>query len=214
LKYLSAATLKIDQSFIRDMLHDPDDLAIVEGVLGLATAFRRQAIAEGVETIEHGKMLLRLGCELGQGYGIARPMPAAEVNGWIANWRVDASWLGLEPIARNELPALFAVVDHNAWMLAIDRYIRGENDKPLPLNDRECRFGQWLHEEGRQHYLGSAPFEAIEPLHHRIHDRAQELVEILSRHGSTEASAGLTTLHHLSEEMLSQLDSLLREGAA
>jgi diguanylate cyclase (GGDEF)-like protein/PAS domain S-box-containing protein len=214
LKYLSAATLKIDQSFIRDMLNDPDDLAIVEGVLGLAMAFRRQAIAEGVETIEHGKMLLRLGCELGQGYGIARPMPAAEVGGWIAGWRVDASWLGLEPIARNELPALFAVVDHNAWMLAIDRYIRGESEKLLPLDDRECRFGQWLHEDGQKRYQGRIPFETIEPLHHRIHDRAQELVEILSRHGSVEASAGLTTLHQLSEEMLSHLDALLREETA
>jgi EAL domain-containing protein (putative c-di-GMP-specific phosphodiesterase class I) len=68
--------LKIDQSFVRDMLDDPDDLAILEGVIGLARAFRRQVIAEGVETVEHGEMLLQLGCELAQGYGIARPMPA------------------------------------------------------------------------------------------------------------------------------------------
>ena len=48
-----------------------------EGILGLATAFRRRAIAEGVETVAHGETLLRLGCDLGQGYGIARPMAAA-----------------------------------------------------------------------------------------------------------------------------------------
>jgi EAL domain-containing protein (putative c-di-GMP-specific phosphodiesterase class I) len=79
---LAVAQLKIDQSFVRDMLDDPDDLAILEGVLGLAIAFRRQVIAEGVETVEHGKMLLQLGCELAQGYGIARPMPADELPGW------------------------------------------------------------------------------------------------------------------------------------
>ncbi|WP_320416255.1 EAL domain-containing protein [Candidatus Reidiella endopervernicosa] len=66
-KRLPADQLKIDQSFVRGMLDDPEDLAILEGVMGLATAFRRQAIAEGVETVQHGEMLLRLGCELGQG---------------------------------------------------------------------------------------------------------------------------------------------------
>ena len=67
LKRLSVTQLKIDQSFVRDMLDDPDDLAILDGVLGLATAFRRQPIAEGVETVEHGEMLLQLGCEVAQG---------------------------------------------------------------------------------------------------------------------------------------------------
>ncbi|PKO50057.1 MAG: GGDEF domain-containing protein, partial [Betaproteobacteria bacterium HGW-Betaproteobacteria-21] len=92
LKRLPADILKIDQSFVRDMLDDPDDLAIIEGVIGLATAFRREVIAEGVETVAHGELLLALGCDLAQGYGIARPMPAAELPGWIATWHPDGAW--------------------------------------------------------------------------------------------------------------------------
>jgi EAL domain-containing protein (putative c-di-GMP-specific phosphodiesterase class I) len=92
LKKLPAEVLKIDQSFVRDMLTDPDDLAIVEGVIGLAKAFRRQVIAEGVETAAHGRRLLELGCECAQGYGIARPMPASEVAGWAATWTPEAVW--------------------------------------------------------------------------------------------------------------------------
>ena len=92
LKRLRVALLKIDQSFVRDMLEDPDDLAILEGVIGLAAAFKRQVIAEGVETIEHGTALLHLGCELAQGYGIARPMPGAEMFAWVAAWRPDPAW--------------------------------------------------------------------------------------------------------------------------
>jgi EAL domain-containing protein (putative c-di-GMP-specific phosphodiesterase class I) len=92
LKKLPAEMLKIDQTFVRDMLTDPDDLAIVEGVIGLARAFRRQVIAEGVETAAHGQVLLELGCELAQGYGIARPMPASAVAGWVAGWRPDPAW--------------------------------------------------------------------------------------------------------------------------
>lgn len=87
LKRLPAESLKIDQSFVRDMLGDPDDLAIVRGVIGLAAAFRRRVVAEGVETAEHGRRLLELGCVLAQGYGIARAMPAAELPTWIGEYK-------------------------------------------------------------------------------------------------------------------------------
>lgn len=92
LRRLPVDTLKIDQSFVRDMLDDQDDLAIVHGVIGLAAAFHRQVIAEGVETVAHGLKLLALGCELAQGYVIARPMPASEVLAWTANWKTFPAW--------------------------------------------------------------------------------------------------------------------------
>ena len=92
LKLLRVAMLKIDQSFVRDMLEDPDDLAILQGVIGLATAFKRQVIAEGVETVAHGTLLLQLGCELAQGYGIAQPMSAEQMPAWSTAWRPDAAW--------------------------------------------------------------------------------------------------------------------------
>lgn len=92
LKRLPAQVIKIDQSFVRDMLEDPDDLAIVEGVVGLAKSFRRKVIAEGVETVAHGVALLQLGCELAQGYGIARPMLGANIPYWVSNWKADDSW--------------------------------------------------------------------------------------------------------------------------
>jgi diguanylate cyclase (GGDEF)-like protein len=92
IKRLPAYLIKIDQSFVRDMLEDVDDLAIVESVIGLAKTFKREIIAEGVETIEHGVALLELGCELAQGYGIARPMPSGNIPEWVSNWKADDSW--------------------------------------------------------------------------------------------------------------------------
>lgn len=86
LKHLPAHTLKIDQSFVRDMVNDPEDRAIVNGVIGLAKAFGREVIAEGVENVEQRDMLLSLGCFRMQGYGIAHPMPAQDVPAWIAAW--------------------------------------------------------------------------------------------------------------------------------
>jgi len=92
LKRLRVALLKIDQSFVRDMLDDPNDLAILEGVIGLAAAFKRDVIAEGVETVEHGTLLLQLGCELGQGFGIARPMPPEQIPAWVRTWQPADAW--------------------------------------------------------------------------------------------------------------------------
>jgi diguanylate cyclase (GGDEF)-like protein/PAS domain S-box-containing protein len=92
LKRLPADMLKIDQSFVRNMLVDRDDLHLVSAVIGLARSFGLGVIAEGVETIEHGAMLMRLGCDLAQGYGIARPMPADDVLSWVASFDTAAVW--------------------------------------------------------------------------------------------------------------------------
>ena len=97
LKHLPADMLKIDQSFVRNMLSDDEHLAIVRGVIGLATAFNRKVIAEGVESIEHGAALLREGCTLAQGYGIARPMPPGDLPDWIDNWQAPTHWLNTQP---------------------------------------------------------------------------------------------------------------------
>jgi len=92
LKHLPVRTIKIDQSFVRNMLDDADDLAILQGVISLARAFGREVVAEGVETVAHGTRLLQLGCDLAQGYGIAHPMPAVALPTWLASWQPDPSW--------------------------------------------------------------------------------------------------------------------------
>ncbi|ATG91908.1 putative bifunctional diguanylate cyclase/phosphodiesterase [Methylomonas koyamae] len=92
LKALPAETLKIDQSFIRDILADPEDLAIVAGIINLSAAFNRRVVAEGVESAAHGLLLLELGCDNAQGYGIARPMPAEQLSVWISAWTPHQEW--------------------------------------------------------------------------------------------------------------------------
>ncbi len=99
LKKLPVAQLKIGQSFVRGMLDDPKDRAILKSIIELAAVFELQVIAKGVETVGHGVKLLQLGCELGQGYAIAHPMLAAELPDWIANWRPDPAWRDVQPAA-------------------------------------------------------------------------------------------------------------------
>ncbi len=92
LRRLSTQTLKIDQHFVRDMLDDADDRTIVESVIRLSESFQRQVVAEGVETEAHARVLLELGCRIGQGYGIGRPMPAAALERWLVDWQAAGFW--------------------------------------------------------------------------------------------------------------------------
>ncbi len=89
LRRLPVNCVKIDKSFVIDMLQDENDYAIVKSVISLAKVFRREVIAEGVESIEHGKKLYQMGCENLQGYGIAKPMPLDQ----LAEWLLDDQWL-------------------------------------------------------------------------------------------------------------------------
>jgi EAL domain-containing protein (putative c-di-GMP-specific phosphodiesterase class I) len=92
LRHLPIQTLKIDQSFVRDMLEDENDLAIVRSVIGLAASFKRYVIAEGVESLEHGIVLMSMGCYQIQGYVIAKPMPAADFVLWLQHWQMPIEW--------------------------------------------------------------------------------------------------------------------------
>jgi diguanylate cyclase (GGDEF)-like protein len=94
LRKLPVHVLKIDQSFVRDMLSDPDDMGIVRGIIELANVFGLQVVAEGVETLEHGAALHKLGCRLVQGYGIAKPMHAELFPAWCDAW-VKTGWNSL-----------------------------------------------------------------------------------------------------------------------
>ncbi len=87
LKRLPLDLLKIDRSFVHNMLNDSQDMAIVQGVIGLSQTFGCIVVAEGIESAEQAEQLIAAGCEIGQGNGIAKAMPAEELPLWIRNYR-------------------------------------------------------------------------------------------------------------------------------
>ncbi len=213
LKRLHADTLKIDQSFVRDILDDKEDLAVVEAVIGLATVFNRKLVAEGVETPEHGALLMRLGCDIAQGYGIARPMPAAQVVDWAAAFQphtlwhlwTDTEW------ALSDLPLLVAQYDHLQW---ITRVIMSVEDTPLRLSPDElknhhmCRFGQWYYSYGQARYGHLVEFSALEPIHMQVHQVGHEIVRLRATGGIDASRMLCKTLLGLKDRMLAMLSAL------
>jgi diguanylate cyclase len=90
-RQLPIKTIKIDKSFVINMLGSSDDHAIVSSVIKLCETFGRQVIAEGVETERHNSVLRDLGCTCGQGFGIARPLPPDDATDWLRRHNSNAS---------------------------------------------------------------------------------------------------------------------------
>lgn len=85
LKNLPASTLKVDQSFVRHLSSDNADRVIVPALINLAHKLKLRVVAEGIETPEAYASLAAWGCNEGQGYWIARPMPVAQFEAWLSS---------------------------------------------------------------------------------------------------------------------------------
>ena len=215
LRAIPAEVLKIDRSFVKDLLDDSDDLILVEGVISLAKAFRRVVVAEGVETAEHGLMLMRLGCDIAQGFGIARPMPAAEVPAWSVAYQADPQWaLWADiPWEMEDFPLLVAKYDHIGW---VRRVLDNLSGSPLRLEQGEltdhhkCRFGHWYYHQGKARYGHLAAFLELEETHAYVHKLGPEIVRLHAEGNQTQALALAKELLDVRDKVLRHLDDLQR----
>jgi EAL domain-containing protein (putative c-di-GMP-specific phosphodiesterase class I) len=210
LKRLPAHELKIDQSFVRDMLQNPEDLAIVEGVIGLSNAFGRSVIAEGVETEDHGVLLLRLGCELAQGYGVARPMAAEHIGAWIQSWQPPPAWRALAAHTphRADQPLIFAEVEHRHWVRQIELSMVNGLPAP-PMNVHECRFGKALDRLLKDpRFNRRAEAGHLVELHEATHLAAARLMAHVQRGEHAQTAEALAQLHAATDALVLQLRTM------
>jgi diguanylate cyclase (GGDEF)-like protein/PAS domain S-box-containing protein len=213
LRRLPVDGLKIDQTFVRDMLDDSNDLAIVEGVIALAQVFQSHVIAEGVETTEHAIMLMRLGCDIVQGFGIARPMPADDLPGWVGRFKPDPQW-SLWADTHWELsdfPLLVAQYDHVRWVkrvvMSVDQPV-GRLDEHEVADKHACRFGHWYDHHGRQHYGDMPEFTALDGIHGRVHEIGTRMMRLHGEGRTDEARQLSPQLLQLKDSILAQLHEL------
>ena len=174
LKRLHIDAMKIDQSFIQGMLDTPEDLAIVGGVIAFAQPFGCRVIGEGAETIEHLLTLLELGCEVIQGYGLARPMPADQLTAWLRAFQPDPLWRlsATTRPSRDHFELLLVEANHRAWThQAIELYRQHRDADALP-GEFECPLGTWLNKPRTRQLNKHEEFGQIERLHHAIHQMA------------------------------------------
>jgi diguanylate cyclase (GGDEF)-like protein/PAS domain S-box-containing protein len=200
LKRLPSRIIKIDQSFVRGILNNAEDVTIIEGVLGLASAFHRQVVAEGVETAAHGRVLLNLGCDVAQGYGIAHPMPAANLSNWIAAWEPDPSWRNAPVFSEADRPLLYVTVDHRAWIHGLEALLRGESLTEPPVSPSRCRLRKWLSTLGPSCGRDLGLAQTLEALDCELHHMAKEILDLHKVGRVQDAQAKLQDLNQLGEE--------------
>jgi|GEM_PF-250016 len=204
--------LKIDQNFVKDMLDDVRDLDIVEGVLRLAEALKRPVVAEGVETIEVGIMLLQLGCRYAQGYGIARPMPASQIIEWLDKWKNNSIWHKL-PAETKGLPEYYdlnvSIFSHRQWLNNILKAFEADDLSQLPeLNEDNCQFGRWYNGIGRTRYGSHPSFAFILPKHNQIHRLAKTVSSTYQKGENEKLQSELEQIRKEGEELITLLQKL------
>jgi diguanylate cyclase (GGDEF)-like protein/PAS domain S-box-containing protein len=203
--------VKIDQTFVRDMLADPNDLEIVISVVKLGRAFNRPVIAEGVETLEHGSMLILIGCHYGQGYGIGRPMPAEDFQSWEADWSSRRECMEISGTGEcQDLSLMVAAQSHLHWVRRVAEALEHPSrSRASDIDPYQCHFCRWYADSGASRYGKLEQFKAIAPCHERVHAIAARLLDLAERGETAKAQGGLADLYAAREELLGHLYGLV-----
>lgn len=180
LRHLPVNIVKIDQSFVRDLIDDPDDYTIVDGVIGLTQSFNRDVIAEGVETTTHGLMLMLMGCDHAQGYGIARPMPPEDLKTWLNDYQANQDWLDLAKqtlTAKQKFLALFSI-ENKQWLsrmiTILESQVEDLHQWPA-INHDKSLYSLWIEHARHQQLFDSVWLENLEQAFQQLHQLGHDL---------------------------------------
>jgi diguanylate cyclase (GGDEF)-like protein/PAS domain S-box-containing protein len=207
LKKLPMNSIKIDKNFIVDILENSSSMSIVEATVGLGQAFSTSVVAEGVESIEHGKILLQFGCHLGQGFGIAKPMSGESVGKWIKNWKGNNLWKTIEPIPSENRSILYASTEHRKWVTQVENYIYGKSKELPQLNSNKCLLGRWLIRNSDGICSQNHEFQEVKELHDELHKFAEYIIFSSDENKTVH----LNKLHGIKREILAKFDTLINK---
>jgi EAL domain-containing protein (putative c-di-GMP-specific phosphodiesterase class I) len=201
LRHLPVNVVKIDQTFVRDLIDDPDDYTIVDGVIALTQSFHREVIAEGVETTTHGLMLLLIGCDHAQGYGIARPMPAEDIQIWLNNYQPNQAWLDLakQTLSPREKLLTLLAIESEQWLnRLVTNLNRDESDliQWPTISTKKSLYRLWLEQASNEQLFDPAWLAKVEDSFKHLHQMGAELKEQFLSGKSTSAQAAIPALKH------------------
>ena len=188
LQRLPAHSVKIDRSFVLDMINDPNDLAIVAAVITASRMLGLKVIAEGVETAEHATLLIKMGCSHLQGHYFSKPLPPEDIPAWSTHFHFIPLMKDVVP-PMNVLPPILE--GHSLRVRMFLRALRHENPFPMHVLEEDaenyCHLGRWLQGEGTLNYGQLPSFAGLLARHERIHQLARTAKSILDAGNVEEA---------------------------
>jgi diguanylate cyclase (GGDEF)-like protein/PAS domain S-box-containing protein len=214
IRVLPVDVVKVDQSFVRRMLTEPEDCKIVEGVIALAQSFNIQVIAEGVESIAHGEVLLAMGCNQAQGYALAKPLPAKQLIEFLDAYQPFSQWCAQSGLLKNHKQARLSLFYFylKYWMHQLQERLFAEPDIktewPITqLSDSHC--GIWLEKARYHHYLDNATLDQISQFHQLIFQSGNDLLANYLAGDIHASRAGYKAQETTFLSTLSELQSLI-----
>jgi len=181
-------------------------------VIALAKAFKREAVAEGVEDIEHGIFLIDLGCSIAQGSAIAEAMPADALLTWVNSYRNPQAWTDCARLSltnwQNQLELL--KLQQQYWLRRLEQCLHpptGSSPRWPILNSKKSHLGRWLERLKHERGIDARLLEQLE----RAQARQQILAEQLQRHrldGRNGDSADFSQLREVNLQIVQLLERL------
>jgi len=206
IKSLPASIIKIDQSFVIDMLNDPNNYSIIKGVLGLANSFARDVIAEGVESTAHGLMLLMMGCEKAQGYGIARPMPVCDFNNWLISYQPNEDWLywANKEMNQKEIKLkLFDIALRNEFTQLTKRMSSPLNQNSVQVDQYQNTVcSNWLNRKTQSKLFSQSWLIELKSAYQLMHQEAKVLYQHRLNCDTENTTSSLEKIKHLFDDVI------------
>lgn len=212
LQRLPVDEVKMDQSFTRAALDDIASLSVLNGLAAAVLPMGRVLVAEGVEDVRQGVVLLDLGCAIGQGYAISRPLPPEELDAWRVTWRPPLAW-ARTAVNRRRWDYLLLLA---GWQDEESRLVEdamAQRQKP-PSADR-CRLGAWCLGPGKEQFGGLSLFAEIDRLHQELHRHIQRVYELQALAREQEIGSAAQDLTQCSASLFARMEELyrlMREG--
>lgn len=206
MRHLPVNVVKIDKSFVHDMLYVPADYSIVESVIGLSQAFRHDVVAEGVETEEQGLILLLLDCHVLQGYAIAKPMPGVELTDWVRDYRPFPSWQNYagKTLTPEQSQVAIRRIELKQWLNRVRQCLDAQSNGPVywPIMDAsKSHFGRWLKQAYQLGHYDEAWLRELAGLHTELLSKGRQLAARFSAGETQAARAGFAELEAVQQRL-------------
>lgn len=208
LRHLPVHTIKIDQTFVKDVLVDPNDYSIVDGVIALASSFNRNVIAEGIETPEQGLMLLIMGCDEAQGYEISPPISSSEVVNWLKNYIPNQQWIDCcnKVYSPREKKLVLFRLALSRWQTLFEHHLQfppGNTQYWPIMNNKECLCGYWIKRmrQEQEQLFEERWLERLEQSYDYIHSISNDLYDKYQKGKFGAAKDGLIDIRRAFDKM-------------
>ena len=118
-------------------------------------------------------------------------------------------WANQPPVSAEIQPVLFAIVEHRAWVAALETYLVDMNRGAPPFDRHQCHFSQWLDKDGTARYKNHHAFDRIVTLHESIHQQGEPLIKLKLLEPHRTEFEGMREVQALRDELLKQLKKLI-----